>query len=137
MNGLKQRRSSSSITLVLVGVSALSGCGPSTKPTDTMRRDMYATKADCMADWGADPAKCEPRTSSTGTRTGTHYYGPAYSHGTYGSSRSSLSDGGTDAARPGSRAIGTAGVSRSGFGSSSSSHSSSSSSGAHGSSSGS
>ncbi len=95
-----------------------------------MRRDAYASKADCVQDWGADPAKCEPAKSSS-TRTGTsgsHYWGPAYSHGSHGSSRGSLSDGATDAARPGSRAIGTTGVSRSGFGSSSSSHSSTSSS---------
>ena len=101
-----------------------------------MRRDMYTGKADCMADWGADPAKCEPGKSTSSTRTGgSHYFGPAYTHGSYGSSRGSLSDGATDAARPGSRAIGTTGVSRSGFGSSSSSHSSSS--GSHASSSGS
>jgi hypothetical protein len=101
-----------------------------------MRRDMYTSKADCVQDWGADPAKCEPAKSSTSTRTGgSHYWGPAYSHGTYGSNRNSLNDGATSEARPGSRAMGTAHVSRSGFGSSSSSHSSSSSS--HASSSGS
>ena len=93
-----------------------------------MRRDMYASKADCVQDWGADPSKCEPRRTGSGNSSYTHYYGPAYSHGSYGSSRSSLSEGTTSAARPGSRSIGTASVSRSGFGSSSSSHSSS---GAH------
>ena len=124
---MKQRRSSSSVTLVLVGASALSACGQS---TDTMRRDMYKSKADCVQDWGADPAKCEPAKSGTSsTRTGSsHYYGPAYSHGSYGSdSRSTHADGTTSEARPGSRAVGTAHVSRGGFGSSSSSHSSSSS----------
>ena len=124
-----RRRSSTSVTLVLVGASALSACGQSPSAADTMRRDMYTSKADCMKDWGADPAKCEPAKSSS-TRTGTsgsHYWGPAYSHGTYGSGRNSLSDGATSEARPGSRAMGTAHVSRSGFGSSSSSHGSSSS----------
>ncbi len=133
-----RRRSSTSVTLVLVGASALSACGQSPSATDTMRRDMYASKADCAKDWGADPTKCEPAKSS-GTRTGTggsHYWGPAYSHGSYGSSRNSLSDGSTGDARPGSHAIGAAGVSRSGFGSSSSSHGSSSG-GSHASSSGS
>lgn len=101
-----------------------------------MLRDMYANKADCMADWGADPAKCEPAKSTSSTRTGgSHYFGPAYSHGSYGSSNRALSDGITDAARPGSRAIGTPGVSSSGFGSSASSQGSSS--GSHASSSGS
>ncbi len=124
---MTRRRSSTSVTLVLVGASALTACGPSPQSSNTMRRDMYASKADCMTDWGADPAKCEPAKSTSGTRTGSsHYWGPAYSHGSYGSSRSSLSDGASDAARPGSRAIGTTGVSRSGFGSSASSHSSSS-----------
>jgi len=96
-----------------------------------MRRDMYASQADCVQDWGADPSKCEPRKTGSGTRTYTHYYGPAYAHGSYGSSRSSLSEGTTSDARPGSRSIGTTSVSRSGFGSSASSHGSSSSSGAH------
>ena len=123
---MKRRRSSSSVTLVLVGASAFSACGQS---TDTMRRDMYASKADCVQDWGADPSKCEPRQTRSGNSSYTHYYGPAYSHGSYGSSRNTLSDGSTSAARPGSRAMGTSHVSRSGFGSSSSSHSSSS--GAH------
>lgn len=92
-----------------------------------MRRDMYATKADCMQDWGSDPAKCEPRQTRSGSSTYTHYYGPAYRHGYYGSStRSTLSEGSTSEARPGSRSIGTTHVSRSGFGSSASSHGSSS-----------
>jgi len=122
---MNRRRSSSSVTLVLVGASAMTACGQSPSPTETMRRDMYASKADCVQDWGADPAKCEPRQTRSGSSSYTHYYGPAYSHGTYGSSRNSLSDGATSEARPGSRAMGTADVSRSGFGSSSSSHASS------------
>jgi len=141
---MQRRRSSSSITLVLISATAISSCGQSSSP-DTMRRDLYASKADCMQDWGADPAKCEPARTTSGTRTstGTHFYGPAYSHGSYGSpSRSTYADGSTSEARPGSRSIGTShvsrssissgsssssSVSRSGFGSSSSSHSSSSS----------
>jgi len=124
---MKRRRSSSSITLVLVGASALSACGQSPSGTDTMRRDMYATQADCMQDWGADPAKCEPRQTRTGSSTTTRYYGPAYHHGMYGSTaRSTHAQGTTSEARSGSRSIGTTHVSRSGFGSSSSSHSSSS-----------
>jgi len=140
---MQRRRSSSSITLVLISATAISSCEQSSAP-DTVSRDLYASKADCMQDWGADPAKCEPaRTgSSTRTTTGTHFYGPAYSRGSYGSTSRSYTDGTTSEARPGSRSIGTAhvsrssssgsssssSVSRSGFGSSSSSHSSSSSS---------
>ena len=141
---MQRRRSSSSITLVLISATAISSCGQSSAP-DTMSRDLYASKADCMQDWGADPAKCEPaRTgSSTRTTTGTHFYGPAYSRGSYGSTSRSYPDGTTSEPRPGSRSIGTTNVSRSsvssgsssggsvsrsGFGSSSSSHSSSSSS---------
>jgi hypothetical protein len=98
---------------------------------------MYASRADCMQDWGADPTKCEPARSTSSTRTGS-YWGPAYSRGSYGSSSSTHNDGAiTSDTRPGSRAIGTAHVARSGFGSSSSSHSSSSSSGSRASSSGS
>ena len=135
---MKRRRSSSSITLVLVGASALTACGQSPQSTETMRRDMYASKADCVQDWGADPAKCEPAKSSSTTRTGgSHYWGPAYTRGSYGSSSSTHAEGTTSEARPGSRAIGTTHVSRSGFGSTSSSHSSPSSSSSHASSSGS
>ena len=122
------RRSSSSVTLVLIGASALSGCGQ--QGPDTMRRDMYASQADCVQDWGSDPTKCEPvrtgssSTSSTGRGGYTHYYGPSYSHGSYGSPNTVHDAGTTSQARPGSRAIGTAHVSRGGFGSSASSHSS-------------
>lgn len=118
-----KRKSSSSITLVLVGASTLAACGQS---HDTMRRDVYASRADCVQDWGSDPAKCEPaqRTSGTSTTSSGRYYGPSYSHGSYGSTTTTHPDGTTSAARPGSRAISTAHVSRSGFGSSASSHSS-------------
>jgi hypothetical protein len=129
---MKRRRSSTSVTLVLISASALSACGQQTP--NTMRRDMYASQADCAKDWGADPAKCEPvrQTGSSGSSY-THYYGPYYSHGSYGSnSHNTYNAGATTEARPGSHSIGTAHVSRGGFGSSASSHSSS---GAHASSS--
>lgn len=117
------RRSSSSVTLVLIGASALTGCGQ--QAPETLRRDMYASQADCVQDWGSDPAKCEPvRTGSSSSGRGgyTHYYGPSYSHGSYGSPNTVHDAGTTSQARPGSRAIGTAHVSRGGFGSSASSH---------------
>src|SRR5262245_18044050 len=97
---MHRRRSSSSITLVLISATAISACG---QGPDTRRRDLYASRADCVQDWGSDPAKCEPVRSTTGTRTGTHYYGPAYTHGSYGSSTRTYSEGATSEARPGSR----------------------------------
>ena len=123
---MKRRRSSSSVTLVLISASALTACSQSPQGADTMRRDMYTSQADCAKDWGADPAKCEPRRTGTGSSASSHYYGPPYAHGGYGSTRSLQGAGTTSEARPGSRATGTAHVARSGFGSSSSSHSSSS-----------
>jgi len=122
---MTQRRSSSSVTLVLIGASALTGCGQ--QSSETLRRDMYASQADCAQDWGADPTKCEPvRQSGRTGSSSTHYYGPSYPHGSYGSTRSTYAEGSTSEARPGSRAVGTAHVSRGGFGSSASSHGSSS-----------
>ena len=131
-----KRRSSSSITLVLISATAMSACGQSSAPgPNTMRRDTYTSLADCKKDWGADPAKCQGQTSRSSTGSGyTHFYGPSYRAGDYGSTRSLHSDGSSTAARPGSNAMGTTHVSRSGFGSSASSHSSS---GAHAGSSGS
>ena len=120
---MQARRSSTSVTLVLIGASALAGCGQ--QSADTLRRDVYASQADCAQDWGADPSKCEPvRQTGRSGSSYTHYYGPGYSHGSYGSTTSTHPDGTQTAARPGSRAVGTAHVSRGGFGSSASSHSS-------------
>jgi uncharacterized protein YgiB involved in biofilm formation len=62
------RKSSRSITLVLVGVAALAGCSED-------KRDMYATRDDCLADWGNKPEDCVPATPA---RSGGVYYGPSY-----------------------------------------------------------
>ncbi len=119
---MTQRRSSSSVTLVLIGASTLSACNQ--QSPDTVRRDMYTSRADCAQDWGAEPAKCEPfRSTTSGGGSYTHYYGPAYPHGGYGSSTNGTHNAGaTTAPRPGSHAMGTAHVSRGGFGSGASSH---------------
>jgi len=115
-----KRRSSVSITLMLIGASALSACGD--RDAGTMRRDVYATRTDCLQDWGGDAANCEAVTTG-GSRSGyTHYYGPYYSRG---GSAERHPAGTQTAARPGSRAMGTAHVSRGGFGASASSHGSS------------
>ena len=125
---MKRRRSSSSITLVLIGASTLVACGQ--QSVDTQRRDMYTSRGDCVHDWGADPGKCEPvRQGGSSGSSYTHYYGPSYTHGSYGSTSNTYASGATTEARPGSRAIGTAHVSRGGFGFSASAHGSSRSGG--------
>jgi hypothetical protein len=101
----RPRKSSACVTLVLVGAAALSGCGDG--PT-TNRRASYATKEECLADWG-DPRECEQQEARTGSGTGSHFYwGPST-----GSSRSSS---GSSSRSSGSSSGGHS-VSRGGFGS--------------------
>lgn len=120
------RKSSLSITLVLIGTAALGGCGR--EPDRTLRRDVYASLEDCRADWGR-AEDCELGSnlagsgSSTSTNTRTGYYGPRY----YWSG----GDAFDSRPRPGSRAQNVETLARSGVASSprsgsSSSHSSSS-----------
>lgn len=104
----KVRKSSSHITLVLIGAAALTatlgGCN-----SEETRRDVYANKADCLADWGNDPKDCEPAYDRhTGNPVITHYYGRPY--GYTGGSNFSPSRS--------SKTIGSSTVSRGGFGSS-------------------
>ena len=51
----KLRKSSSHVTLVLIGVAAIAGCGE-------QKRDVYASREDCLADWGNKPEDCTPAT---------------------------------------------------------------------------
>ena len=115
---MKSRRSTATLTLVLIGAAALQGCAEEEK---TAARDVYRNRADCQKDWGADAAKCEQVAS--GPHAG-FFYGPLL----YGMAGRGFggAPGSTMAARPGSNAIGTtqAPVSRGGFGSSARSHSS-------------
>jgi uncharacterized protein YgiB involved in biofilm formation len=106
----KLRKSSSRVTLVFIGVAALGGCGGG----DDTRRDIYATREDCLADWGNKPQDCTPATDSTHRSRG-YYYGPSYTH-------SSGSSGSTWTRSSTSRSLGSTSSSRGGFGSSSSSH---------------
>ena len=99
------------MTLVLVGLAALSGCGE-----DDVRQDVYRTREDCLADWANKPEDCKPATQPQHASSG-FWYGPAYGYRSGGSGSAWT----REAAR--SRAIGTAthassGVSRGGFGSS-------------------
>jgi uncharacterized protein YgiB involved in biofilm formation len=108
----KVRRSSTRVTLVLIGVAALGGCGGG----DDTRRDVYATREDCLADWGNRPQDCTPATEDRHRGRG-YFYGPSYTHhsGIGGSSWGRTASSST------SRSIGSSsshGVSRGGFGSS-------------------
>ncbi len=100
----RARKSSSTVTLVLIGAAALGGLTGCSK--EEVRRDVYASKADCLADWGNTPADCEPAYDRpTGNGHVTHYYGRPYTYT------------GSTASRSG-RTIGSSTVSRGGFGSS-------------------
>ncbi len=98
------------MTLVLIGATALTtgltGCSQ-----EEVRRDVYASKEACLADWGNTPQDCEPAYDRpTGNAATTHYYGRPYTYRS-GSSSSSSS-------RSSSRSIGSSTTSRGGFGSS-------------------
>lgn len=93
------RKSSTRVTLVLIGVAALAGCG----------RDVYRSREDCLADWGNTPQDCTPASDPAQRRLG-YFYGPSYLY----HSRS-----GAPAWSRSSRAIGsTSHTSRGGFGAS-------------------
>jgi uncharacterized protein YgiB involved in biofilm formation len=118
----RTRKRSAQITLVLLGTAALAACDDQSE-----RRDLYASKQDCVQDWG-DETKCEPAPNASTTTGRSHtgggyFWGPLYSGNSYRSS--GAGNGALGAARSGSRAIGSGSISRGGFGSSASSHSSS------------
>ena len=110
----KFRRSSRRVTLVLIGIATLSGCGE-----DDTRRDVYKTREDCLADWGNKPSDCTPATDQRHASSG-YFYGPAYGYRSGGSGSSWTSRSSSS-----SRSIGSSTTSRGGFGSSSRSSSSS------------
>ena len=102
------RKSSGRVTLVLIGVAALGGCGG-----DDSRRDVYATREDCLADWGNRPQDCTPATEDQHRSRG-YFYGPTYTH------RSSTGGSSWSRGTTSNRSIGSSSssVSRGGFGSS-------------------
>jgi len=100
----RPRKSSACVTLVLIGAAALSGCGDA----PTGRRASYATKEECLADWG-DPKECEEQVRSGGSRA----WGPSY--GTWHSYSSGRSGGSIFGGSSGSSESHS--VSRGGFGS--------------------
>lgn len=114
----KLRKSSSTVTLVLIGVAAMAGCSDE-------RRDVYASKEDCLADWGNKPEDCTPATDPKHAGRG-FFYGPFYAGTGYAGSNWSRSSG-TFQGRSVSRSVGTTSSSaRGGFGSTGRSFSSSS-----------
>lgn len=104
------RKSSGRVTLVLIGVAALSGCGRA----DDQRRDVYASREDCLADWGNKPEDCTPATGQSHRRLG-YFYGPSYGYYSGGSGHTW-----TQGSRGSSRSLGSTSshVSRGGFGAS-------------------
>ena len=107
------RKSSTRVTLVLIGLAGLAGCG------DDNRRDVYASREDCLADWGNKPEDCTPATEQRHSSRG-FYYGPSYTHRSSSGGSYSRSSGSS------SRSIGSSSSSssRGGFGSSARSSSS-------------
>jgi hypothetical protein len=77
------RKSSTRVTLVLIGVAALSGCGRG----DDQRRDVYASREDCLADWANKPEDCTPA-SDPSHRSRGWFYGPSYTYHSGGSGSS-------------------------------------------------
>ena len=121
---MPRRRSSASITLVLIGTVTLAGCSQQSTPK---ARDQYASLEDCAADWGR-PESCE-RVQSSGVPGGFLFWGPLYAasarNNALSDARRSANPNFADPTRQG-RAIGstTAPTARGGFGSSSRSYTS-------------
>ena len=118
----RPRRSSARVTLVLLGAAALAACS---QEEDTLRRDLYSSREDCVKAWG-DQFKCEEQ-PATGYTSGYHpglgyWYGPYYRSGQFGSSVQNEPPGTVSQARPGSHSVGTSHVSRGGFGASGAAH---------------
>jgi hypothetical protein len=72
----KIRKSSSRVTLVLIGLAGLAGCGGDP-------RDVYASREDCLADWGNKPEDCTPATDPRHASRG-YFYGPMVVHRSWG-----------------------------------------------------
>lgn len=107
----KLRKSSSRVTLVLIGLGALSACGDG---SDDERRDVYKTREDCLADWNNKPEDCKPA-SDPRHAAGGFWYGPSYG---YRSSGSGSTWTGSSHGRSVGNVSSSSSVSRGGFGSS-------------------
>ena len=107
-------RRSSKVTLVLIGLGVLAGCG------EDKRQDVYASREDCLADWGKKPEDCKPSTDPRHSGRG-YYMGPLIAvPGMFGRGFSNWGDSSGSSSRSiGSSSSGSRSVSRGGFGSSS------------------
>jgi len=105
----KLRKSSGTVTLVLIGVAAMAGCSDE-------RRDVYASKEDCLADWGNKAEDCTPATDAKNANRG-FYYGPLYAAGGFLAGNS----WGSNRSFAGSRSIGSTSTQPTSSGTSSSS----------------
>lgn len=114
------RKSSTQVTLVLLGAATLAACG---QQDDTLRHDVYASKEDCLKDWGQEP-KCEqaPASSVQSGYHGPYWFGPWYRPGQFGSPVTRGNPYALGAPRPGSHAVGSGHASRGGFGASGAAH---------------
>jgi uncharacterized protein YgiB involved in biofilm formation len=104
------------VTLVMIGLAALGGCSES-------RQDVYASREDCLADWGNKPDDCKPsadkRHSGLGYFVGPMYAASAFRGMGFGSGASSSSGSSFRSSSSSSSSSGSRSVSRGGFGSSS------------------
>jgi uncharacterized protein YgiB involved in biofilm formation len=112
----KSRKSSRRVPLVLISAAAIAGATLGGCSKDEIRRDVYANREDCLADWGNDPKDCEPaydRPESRGASTA--YYGRPYTY--HGGGASPSRTGKTIGSQTTSASRGSS-VSRGGFGTS-------------------
>ena len=110
----RTRKSSKRVTLVLVGLAA-AACSRDPQ----VKRDVYASREDCLADWARKPEDCSPAMDRPHPRGGYYFYGPAYnvgSGGWWGGSGSAWSSS-SSSPHVASHAVGSTSVSRGGFGS--------------------
>ena len=107
----RPRKSSTCVTLVLIGAAAVSGCSD---PPPTSRKAAYASKQECLADWGDDKECDEQVAPRTGTSSGSHiYWGPSGRS----PSRNFGSSGSSSSSSRGSSSSSSHSTSRGGFGS--------------------
>ena len=78
---MAKRKSSARVTLALIGVAAFAAA---CDRAEEQRRDVYATREDCLADWGNKPQDCTPATDPD-YRSRHFFYGPSYIYHSGGS----------------------------------------------------
>ena len=109
-------RKSSKVSLVIIGLAALGGCSE-------QRQDVYASRDDCLADWGNKAEDCKPSTNPKHAGMG-YFVGPMIARSFWGSGFGSDTAGSSSSSRSSFRSGSSGSTSRGGFGSSSRSSSS-------------